>query len=118
VRELAMLNLGLDYLYLVAYPALLSLACAGVAGRLRARTPGVARLGIVLAWSIPAAGVLDAIENAALIRILTSGPSDALARIAWASAVPKFVLVFAALAYAALGFGWSLVPRRPAAPAR
>jgi hypothetical protein len=115
VRELAMLNLGLDYLYLVAYPALLSLACFGVAGRLRERSAGLARIGIALSWAVLAAGVLDAIENAALIRIVASGPSDALARAAWLAAVPKFALVLAGLAYALGGFVWSLL-RRTSAP--
>lgn len=117
VRELAMLNLGLDYLYLVAYPAFLALACARVAGRLGGRAPGFARGGMWLAWSVLASGALDAIENAALIRILTSGPSDALARIAWVTAVPKFALVFAALAYAGVGLAWSALPQRSRAVA-
>ena len=114
VRELAMLNLGLDYLYLVVYPAVLSLACVAVSGRLRARSAVAARLGIALAWAVLAAAPLDAIENAALIRILTHGPSDALARIAWLAAVPKFALVVAALIHALAGFVWTWATRRSA----
>lgn len=99
VHRLALLNLGLDYLYLIAYPTLLSLACGRLAGRLASSRPGLARLGGGLAWAVLLSGLFDAIENAALIRILVSGPSDALARVAWGAAVPKFALVGAALLY-------------------
>ncbi len=115
VREIALLHLALDFPYLLTYPALLALGCARVAGRLR-RT-GAARLGILLSSAVLASGALDAVENAALIRMLTSGPSDALAGLAWLTAVPKFALVAAALAYTVVGFGWSLLRRRAAAAA-
>ncbi len=111
-RRLALLHLGLDYLYLLAYPALLSLACGRLAGRLGEGHPGLARLGGALAWAVPVAGLLDAIENAALIRILAAAPSDALARIAWGSAVPKFALVAAALAYLIGGLAFAWLARR------
>ena len=45
-REHAMLSLGLDYLYLLVYPAFISLACVRVSRRLEGLRPGVARLGI------------------------------------------------------------------------
>jgi hypothetical protein len=106
VRRLALLNLALDYLYLIAYPALLALGCGRLAGRLVASSPGLARLGGGLAWVVLLSGVLDAIENAALIRMLVSGPSDALARLAWGAAVPKFALVGAALLYLLGGITW------------
>ena len=111
LRRLALLNLALDYLYLIAYPALLALACGRLAGRLAASRPGLARLGGVLAWAVLLSGVLDAIENAALIRILVSGPGDALARIAWGAAVPKFALVGVALLYLLGGVGWLGIAR-------
>jgi hypothetical protein len=105
LRDLARLHLGVDFVYLVLYPALLSLACARVALRLRARP--AARIGSVLAWLLPLAGLLDAAENVALLRMLGDGPSDAMAQLAWACAVPKFALVLAALAYSVGGWLWS-----------
>ncbi len=111
-RQLALLHLWLDYLYLLAYPAFLSLACGRLAGRLSQARPGLARLGSGLAYAVPIAGLLDAIENAALIRILGAGPSDALARVAWVCAVAKFALVAGALAYLIAGLGFAWLARR------
>ncbi len=108
-RERAMLIQGLDYLYLFVYSAWLSLACT----RIRRRHGGwFARIGSGLAWAVLAAGALDALENLALIQILMSGASEGWARLAWASAVPKFVLVLLAAAYLLLGIGalvWSRI---------
>lgn len=118
VRNMALLQTGIDYLFLVVYPALLSLGCVLVARRLRERAAGLSRLGVVLAWLVLLAGVLDAIENVALIRMLLSGPSDAMAGLAWACAVPKFALVAIAALYAVGGFVVSLFGRAPSdAPA-
>lgn len=103
-REHAMLTLGLDFLYLLVYPAWLSLACVFLAGNGFQPGPGIA-----LAWAVLAAGALDAVENLALIRLLTAGPGDAAAGLAWACAGVKFALVLSAAAYVlagAVGFGW------------
>lgn len=102
-REQAMLSLGLDYLYLIVYPAFLSLACARIAVRLGGRLPRAARLGAALSWAVLAAGALDAVENYALIRLLTDGASDTWAGLAWWCAAPKFALVGAALAFTLCG---------------
>lgn len=92
-REHAMLSLGLDYLYLVVYPAWLSLACLFATRRQGGR---IARLGSGACWAVLLCGPLDALENYALIGLLGPGGSDALARTACACAVPKFALVLAA----------------------
>ena len=95
-REAAMLSLGLDYLYLLAYPAWLSLVCQGIA---RVRNGAAAALGMALAWAIWLAAPLDALENAALIRVLSDPAAGVWPAVAWACAVPKFALVFAALGF-------------------
>jgi hypothetical protein len=95
-REAAMLTLGLDYLYLLAYPAWLSLVCQGIA---RSRTGTAAGLGMALAWAIWLAAPLDALENAALVRVLMDPTPGVWPAVAWACAVPKFALVFAALGF-------------------
>ena len=100
VREQAMLSLGLDYLYLGVYPAWLALACTRIARR---GTPVLARIGRALAWAVLLAAPLDAVENGALIRSVASGASDAMARLAWICAAPKFALVFAGLLYVLVG---------------
>jgi hypothetical protein len=107
-RERALFVLGLDYLYLAVYPAWLSLAALLVARR-HAGPP--ARLGEGLAWLVLAAAPLDALENAALARLVAGPLSDALARTAWACAWPKFALVALASLYL-LGAGGALLARR------
>jgi hypothetical protein len=96
--------LSLDYLYLLVYPALLSLACLRTAERFE-QEPAVydgstsAMFGRCLAFFVLAAAPLDGIENFALIRALVDGPSDAWAGIAWWCAVGKFLLIVAAVLY-------------------
>lgn len=112
-RQRAMLNLGLDYLFLVVYSAFISLACARVALRLRAASPSAARLGVRLSWLVLAAGILDAVENYALIQMLVTAPSDLWARVAWWCATPKFILVGIGLAFALVGYLASLLISAP-----
>jgi hypothetical protein len=95
-RERATLSLGLDYLYLLVYPAWFSLACALTARR---GAGALAAAGLALSWLVLAAGPLDAVENAALLRLMGAAPSDAAARLAWLCAGPKFALVLAASLY-------------------
>jgi hypothetical protein len=108
-----MLSLGLDYLFLVLYPAFISLACARVALRLRTGSPGGARLGVMLSWLVPVAGILDAVENYALIRMLIAGPSDLWAGVSWWCATPKFILVGLGLVFALVGYAASLFMTSP-----
>ncbi len=108
VREMAMLGMGLDYVYLVVYSVFLSLACIAVAQRFSGPAPRAARLGFGLSWLVLTAGLFDAIENFGLIRLLIDGPSDVWARVAFVCAIPKFMLVGAAGIYAGLGWAASL----------
>ena len=99
-RERAMLSLGLDYLYMLVYPAWFSLACVLIA---RGSTAWHGRLGRGLAWLVLPTGVLDAVENWALIRILLDGASDGWAALAFWCAAPKFVLLLLAVPYVVVG---------------
>lgn len=100
LRERAMLSLGLDYLYLLVYPAWFSLACVLIARR---ATAWHGRLGRALAWLVLPTGVLDAVENLALIRIVLDGPSDGWAALAFWCAAPKFGLLLLAAPYIVVG---------------
>ena len=108
-KLIAGLNLGMDYLYLVVYSSCISLGCVLVAQALAGRVAFLGPAGIVLAWAQFGAGLLDAVENYALIRLLL-GPERAvwppLAR--WC-AIPKFVVVIAGLAFALIGGVFALV---------
>ena len=103
-REAAHLIQGLDYLYLVLYSAVLVWICNAVAALWQHRSPAMARVGSVLAGLSLVAGLLDAFENAALLRLLRDGSSDLWAATAWWCAVPKFAIVALAAAYAAFGY--------------
>ncbi len=112
-RETAMLVLGLDYLYLCVYPAWFALACEGLGRRVGG---GFGRLGTAVAWGVLPAGLLDAVENLGLIRLLVAGPDDAWAALAWGCAALKFALVILAAAYVLVGAA-RVAARRLAGPA-
>ncbi|MDH4017149.1 MAG: hypothetical protein OEV20_07415 [Actinomycetota bacterium] len=89
-REAAMLVQGVDFLYLLAYPAFFSLTAIQIGRRLGGRWLTAA---VPLAWAMWLAAPLDAVENWALIEQLRTGPDDGAALLAWACAIPKFALV-------------------------
>lgn len=95
-RQRALLSLGLDYLYLFVYPAWLALSMRMLG---RSLSGAFERTGRRMSWIVLAAVPLDALENVALIREIVVAPSLGLSRLAWACAVPKFLLVGAAFAY-------------------
>lgn len=99
-REAAHLSLGLDYLYLLVYPAWFSLGCLLVSAR---STGPLGRIGIGMAWAIWVAGLLDAVENAALLALMGPEPAGGLAALAFGCAAPKFVLVGAAALFLVVG---------------
>jgi hypothetical protein len=110
-RVYAGLNLGLDYLFIVAYATTIGLGCVLVARSLAARFRVLYPLGAVLAWALLAAGLLDALENVALIRILLGSPSTAWPAVARWCAIPKFLVVAVGLAYVLVGTVVALASR-------
>jgi hypothetical protein len=115
-RASALLSLGLDYLYLVIYPAAIALGAVLVARRLAPRWRFGARFGFLIAWAVVLAGLFDAVENYALIRILQTADLAHWPGLAYHCAVAKFGLVVVGLFYLALGgiLGVVLPKRRPA----
>ena len=100
-RAMALLSLGLDFLYLLVYPAWFSLAAVRLGIRLGAAWQ---RPGASVAWMVLLCAPLDAVENHALIQQLVRGASEGYARLAWGSAALKFSLVgIAAVHLAAAG---------------
>ena len=96
-REAAMLIQGLDYLYLLVYPAFLSLLTWRLGARLGG---GWERAGSSIGTGVWLCAPFDAIENQALIAQIMNGASDALARRAYLAAVPKFLFFTIAVAFA------------------
>lgn len=89
-----------DFAFLVAYPLLLSLACAMIS-----EVPGVPQpaVGVFLSWAVLCAIPVEALENVGLLRMLGHGThdlaSDTVARAVGLCAGIKFTLGFAALGY-------------------
>lgn len=102
-RVYAGLNLGLDYLFLLAYGSAIALGCVIVARSLRASSSSFGGLGLWLAWAVLAAALLDGIENYALIRLLLGADGASLPAVARVCASAKFLLVALSLLYVMLG---------------
>jgi hypothetical protein len=64
----------------------------------------VATAGFFLAWGQFLAGLLDMVENYALIQLLLGAQTKFYPSIAWGSAAIKFTLVGMGLAYMLVGF--------------
>lgn len=93
--------LGFDYLFMAAYVTFIGLGCATAADRAQ----GFRRmLGMVLAYAQIATGLLDATENATLIRLLTSGYDPAVMSVARFATGFKFIIPAAGLLYMASGW--------------
>jgi hypothetical protein len=90
----------LDYVFLLLYPIAISLTCALVGGFIRGKL-GV--LGVLVAWGVLLAGPLDAIENAAMLRVLAGDTGSPWPQLSTACAIVKFSLVFGGLGYVAVG---------------
>ena len=116
------LNLGLDYLFLVAYSSCISLGCVLVArslSRSNSARPGssdpgqkrgfgnplraISDVGVLLAWAQFGAALLDAVENYALIQVLLGSQQALWPVVARWCAIPKFLIVAAGLVYVGVG---------------
>ena len=95
--------LGFDYLFMAAYVTAIGLGCAAVAEGAR----GVLRsLGVFLAYAQIASGLIDATENAALIRLLLVGFDERLMTVARMATASKFAIPVTGMAYIAVA--WSV----------
>lgn len=99
IIETARNQLLIDFGFLVFYPLTLSLACAMLSG---SKFNQMAVVGVFLSWAVLLSGFLDATENLSLLRMLATGGSDFLARLAGFCAGVKFALVYASLGYLVL----------------
>jgi hypothetical protein len=102
------LSLGLDFLFLFAYAGSIGLGCVLAARKLGMLGGFAYRIGIWLAWGLPIAAFLDALENYALIRLLLGSELALWPVMARWCAIPKFALVGAGLLYVLVGgaTGW------------
>ncbi len=111
-RLIAAFGLGLGFVFLLAYPLAIGLACSWIAEELALYHHPLAILGIRLAWAQVLAAVLDAIENISLMEVLLGVEIALWPRIAQICAVLKFVIVISGLIYALYGVVSVVVIRR------
>jgi hypothetical protein len=110
-RIYAGISLGLDFLFIAAYVMAIGLGCVLAAA---AAFPGKGfffATGIVLSWVQCGAGLLDCIENTALIQLLTGPGVRNLPEVAFFCAVPKFILTGTGLVYILTGLFISLLTK-------
>lgn len=95
-RDKAMFGLGLDFLFLVVYPLLLSLLCSHAAEvwGLPARLAAVCRFAAVGVWT---AALFDAAENVGLLVWVLEGRTPNLARAVTVAAGLKWLVIYSAL---------------------
>lgn len=100
-RMAACVNLGLDFLFLVAYSTTLAFACVWASQRVRIRRLRVFGLG--LAWAQWVAALFDVGENTALLFALFLSPVTPWPEIAQWCAIPKFILIALGVIYSTFG---------------
>ncbi len=91
-RPLARQQIYVDFVFLVLYPLTIALGC-GLAARQFSPISWLVTVGPYLAWTQLAAGLLDAVEDVALLRLLQGLQNPSLPLIARWCALPKFAMI-------------------------
>lgn len=102
----------LDFAFLVACALWLSLACTLIA---ESSSGPMKAYGIMIAWAALLAGALDAVENVAMLRMLSGSFGAPWPQLATVCASLKFSIAFGAIAYIAIGLAsvsWGWLGRR------
>ena len=114
-RDEARTQLYLDYPYLILYGLLYAGAALVVAARAAERgMRGLARWGRPAAIAGLAGAVCDAVENAALLRVLDGHTDQPWPALAFTFASVKFLLITVAVLYVIVGFLLTLRATRTA----
>jgi hypothetical protein len=108
-RIAAGFSLGIDYLFLISYSIFLGLVSFELGRKFEGRLRLLSKGGYFFSWLILVAGFYDAIENIALLKILTGCQLSIWAITAWFFATVKFAIVFLVLGYIALSFIFLLI---------
>jgi len=91
-------NLGIDFLFIVTYTFFLFFACHTSALQLKSFSFFI-HLGLVIGWLQPIAGILDLVENYALIQVLSGSVDEIWPKLASWCSMPKFSIALSGLAY-------------------
>lgn len=101
-----------DFLWLLAYSTAISLACVWAAG-VFSRSSYLVSIGYALAWLLWLAALLDAVENVALLQMLSGATQTRWPALAYWCALAKFDIIFLGLVYVLAGAaGWLLKRKR------
>ena len=95
-------NIGLDFLFLLIYPVVLGLVIVLISNGFREKH-FFRRAGYLTAWLVLGAALFDAVENIALINLLTDSTNEAWVTIAYYFAIIKFALVGLGIFYIVAG---------------
>jgi hypothetical protein len=102
-------SLGIDFLYMPVYSTLIALACVWAAGIFASRQWRAT--GLLFAWGLWAAALLDAVENMALTVLLFGTVANPYPQIAQLCATLKFCLILLGLAFAVVALVAYLVKK-------
>jgi len=104
-RSYALFGLGLDYLYMFAYSFAIALACIRIASLLSCRLSKISTAGILVAWTLWLAALLDATENYALMQLMLGSQNPTWSLVSFYCAIPKFIIIAVGLGYVIIGLG-------------
>ena len=91
------LSLGFDYLFMLVYSLLLYVLIKHITSKFTNKT--ILKFGNILAFLMLAAGLLDAIENYALIQLFLGNLDQLFSTIAYYSASVKFAVIGIGITY-------------------
>jgi hypothetical protein len=111
--QYAALNMGLDFLFLVAYSCFFYLLCKSVADKFPINS-FLNKLGHWLGLVQFVAAALDAVENICLVQILFGSRDESLLSMAHVFTNIKFALIGLGLAYILIGFISSFLIKKQA----
>ncbi|MDB4894240.1 MAG: hypothetical protein JWN15_502, partial [Firmicutes bacterium] len=91
------------FVFILGYAPLLSLGALMAGDALSASWPLAAPVGVLVAWGQLIAGLLDMVENVALMRTVLSPKDDLAPRVARGCARGKFSLITLGVTFISLG---------------
>lgn len=97
------ISLGLDFLFLLVYTTLIALLIYKINNRLW-KNSSINKVGVFLIIAIFFAGLFDAIENFALIKLLLGDLKQHWSSIAYYFAFVKFVIVLSCIVFILIGW--------------
>jgi hypothetical protein len=96
MKAIARQQLYVNFGFIDFYPLFFSLACAMLS---ESPFDKMTAVGVFISWALLVAGLLDIVENLALLRMLNTGASQFFAWLATMCAGSKFLIVYSGLGY-------------------